>query len=202
MLKKIKTKIINIVWRKKNRHNKTFMFNLFPINKVTIGKETYGPLDVKTWGTKGEYLSIGNYCSIAEGVKFVLGGEHRYDTLMTYPFKVLKFKTEIAEAISKGEIVIEDDVWISMDVIILSGVRIGQGSIIGAGTVVAKNIPPYSIVVGNPARVIKKRFSDEIIECLLNLDFSKIKFDKIPLFDLYSQIETVEDVEKIIKYIS
>lgn len=107
------------------------------------------------------------------------------------------------EALSKGNIIIEDDVWIGQGAIILSGVTIGRGSVIGAGAVVAKDIPPYSIVVGNPGKVIKKRFSDEIIEKLMKVDYSKLDENKIKynIDLLYTEINE-NNVDEIINMIN
>ncbi len=160
-------------WRKINEHNNTFPVNKFSIESVIVGKYSYGPLNVFCWGAENEKLIIGNYVSIASSVKFLLGGNHNINTFSTYPFKV-KFLGKENEAWSKGPIVVEDDVWIGMNSLILSGVKIGQGSIIGAGSVVAKNIPPYSIAVGNPCKVIRKRFDCAIINELLKINFDNI----------------------------
>lgn len=195
--------IINLVkfkkkWRKNNTHNYTVAKNIFNINVVDVGKMTYGHLEVHCWGSQNEMLSIGNYVSIASGVKFLLGGNHYYNTFSTYPFKV-KVMGEFIEAYSNGPIVIEDDVWIGTDVIILSGVKIGKGSVIAAGSVVVKDIPAYSIVGGNPAKVIKSRFDDNIVAKLSEIDFSKIdnNFIKNNIDCLYSQLNE-ETLEKII----
>lgn len=160
-------------WRNRNSHNMTYAMNIFPIDCVQVGKMTYGPLEVHTWGASNEKLEIGHYCSIAEGVKFILGGNHYYHTFSTYPFKVMVMKEE-KEAWSKGPIVIGNDVWIGMDSMILSGVTIGQGAVIAAGSVVTKDVPPYAIVGGNPAKVIKYRFEPQIIDRLLKIEFSNI----------------------------
>ncbi|RDI90821.1 hypothetical protein Ob7_07110 [Thermosipho africanus Ob7] len=160
-------------WREKNKHNETNPVNLFPIDIVKVGYYSYGPLEVYSWGAKNERLEIGNFVSIASGVKFILGGNHTIDTFSTYPFKV-KFLGEKTEAWSKGPIIVEDDVWIGMDSMILSGVKIGKGAIIAARSVVVKDVPPYAIVAGNPAKIVKYRFKDEIIQKLLNVDLLKL----------------------------
>ena len=131
-------------------------------------------LNVKSWGSENEGLEIGNYVSIASDVIFILGGNHYTKTITTYPFKVMYFNETIPEALSKGKIIIEDDVWIGMNSLILSGVKIGKGAVIGAGSVVSKHIPPYAIAVGNPCKVIKYRFSEAIMEKV-----NKIKFENI-----------------------
>ncbi|MDK0917013.1 CatB-related O-acetyltransferase [Clostridium perfringens] len=100
-----------------------------------------------------------------------MGGNHRYDTLSTYPFKV-KLGIESIEAYSNGKIFVEDDVWIGMNSIIMSGVKIGKGAVIAAGSVVTRDIEAYSIVGGNPCRLIKYRFERDIIEVVKEIDLS------------------------------
>lgn len=173
----IKSKIEFIIlkkqWRDRNKHNFTSITKTFDIEKVSVGKMSYGPLEVYDWGSDNEKLSIGNYVSIASGVKFILGGNHYYNTFSTYPFKVMCLGEE-REAYSNGPIVINDDVWIATDSIILSGVNVGKGAVIAAGSVVVKDVPPYSIVGGNPAKVIKYRFEQNIIDKLMKIDISLI----------------------------
>lgn len=99
-----------------------------------MGNYTYGPLNVYQYAKEDVGLSIGNFCSIAEGVLFMLGGEHDYLKLSTYPFKA-KFMG-VDEATSKGGIIVEDDVWIGEKAIIMSGVKLKRGTVIAAGSVV------------------------------------------------------------------
>lgn len=172
MFNDIRVYLKNKKWRKLNKHNKTKMANVFDMSKVEVKNYSYGPLFVETFGLESEKLSIGNFCSIAYGVKFLLGGEHDYKKVSTYPFHVHVFHDGV-DAISKGHIVIKDDVWIGYNSLILSGVEIGQGAVIAAGSVVTKDIPPYAIAAGVPARVIKYRFDKEIIAELLKIDYSK-----------------------------
>lgn len=160
-------------WRKLNPQNSTTPNNLFDLNKVSVGRYTYGPLNVRMWGAENEELLIGDLCSIAEDVIFVLGGNHEYRKISTFPADV-KFKGRTHEAYSNGPIIVADDVWIGMRSLILSGVHLGQGSVIAAGSVVTKDVPPYAIVGGNPAKIIKYRFKTEVIEKLIKIDFSKI----------------------------
>ncbi len=161
--------LFRIKFRLLNKHNYVIPENVFPIEKVKIGKYSYGPLTVYAWGTESEELRIGNFVSIATGVKFILGGNHRLDTISTYPFKKIFMGYKI-ESLSKGPIVVEDDVWIGTDSLILSNVRIGKGAVIGAGSVVSKDVPPYAIVVGNPARVVRYRFSEDLINKLVSIN--------------------------------
>lgn len=192
-----KKHILQKKFKKINSHNQTWMKNIFDINKVIVGKGTYGPLEVRCYGNDKEKLIIGNYCSIAHGTKFILGGEHNYKVFSTYLFKK-KFNISGNESITKGEIILEDDVWIGENSLILSGVKIGQGAVIGAGSIVSKNIPPYAIYAGN--KVIKYRFSDEIINKLLQIDFDKLDENKIRdnIDLLYTEINE-KNVDQIIK---
>lgn len=184
-------------WRKLNRNNKTVPKNIFPIEKVSVGKNTYGTIEIQTYGVKDSKLEIGNFVSIAPGVKFLLDGNHEINTFTTYPFKVMFLKEKV-EAYTKGPIIVKDDVWIGTDALILSGVVIGQGAIIAAGSVVTKDIPPYSVVGGNPAKIIKYRYSKEIIEEMIKFDWSKIETFKIDEIkkELYSPL-TLDLLKKI-----
>lgn len=172
----IKLVIVKKKWRYKNKNNYTSAANVFDIRNVHVGKMSYGPIEVHQWNANNEALIIGNYVSIAEGTKFILGGNHNISTFSTYPFKAIIMK-QGNEAWSKGKIVVNDDVWIGMDAIILSGVTIGKGAVIGARSVVTKNVPPYAIVAGNPARIVKYRFNQDIIDKIINIDFDKIDYE-------------------------
>jgi acetyltransferase-like isoleucine patch superfamily enzyme len=176
-------------WRKANPHNYTSVGNHFPINKVSVGVGTYGKLNVKTYGNENECLKIGLYCSIAADVKFLLGGEHSYKSISTYPFEKF-FCNKKENTITKGPIIIDDDVWIGENSIILSGVKIGQGAVIGAGSIVAKDIPPYGIYING--KVSKFRFSEAIIEKLVQIDFSKLKEEKI-IKNINKLYESIDD---------
>jgi acetyltransferase-like isoleucine patch superfamily enzyme len=135
-----------------------------------IGRYSYGNPKIMSGG-EGAVLKIGSFCSFASGVKIFLGGEHRIDWVTTYPFNVLweRGKHLKGHPKTKGDVIIGHDVWIGADAIIMSGVTIGHGAVIGARAVVAKDVEPYAVVVGNPARVIKKRFDDVTIQQLLEI---------------------------------
>ena len=123
----------------------------------------------------GDKLIIGKFCQIGAGVEFIMNGaNHFMKGLTTYPFNIFskdlqKFTPSLDKMPIKGDTVIGNDVWIGQNVTILPGVHIGDGAVIGANSVVGSDIPPYTIAVGNPCRVIKKRFDDKTIEKLLNL---------------------------------
>jgi len=139
---------------------------------VEIGKWTY------VWGDSKIYVfsfkdtvKIGKFCSIADGVKILSGGEHGHRMrVANYPIRahMLNIKS-YPDALSRGPVVIGNDVWLGSHALILSGVNIGDGAVVGAGAVVVKDIPPYAIVVGNPAKIIGYRFSEEIIMKLLEI---------------------------------
>ena len=115
-------------------------------------------------------LVVGKYCSIAEGVQFILGGNHPLDHATTFPLSKMSGRTTVSDGpFSRGDIVIGSDVWIGKDATILSGVTIADGAIVGACAVVASDVAPYSIVAGNPARLIRQRFSEEIIAQMIRL---------------------------------
>src|SRR4030095_4728392 len=119
------------------------------------------------WNNTNEKIRIGNFVSIANEVIFMLGGSHNMNFLSTYPFKTKLRNGDNDIPISKGPIVIEDDVWIGTRSTILSGVTIEKGAVIAACSVVTRNVPPYSIVAGNPAKVIKYRFDDHVREYMI-----------------------------------
>ena len=135
-----------------------------------IGRGTYGTPRIRSW-REGPTLRIGSFCSIAANAQIFLGGEHRTDWVTTYPFS--QFWEEARHIPGhpriKGDVVIGNDVWIGSDAIILSGVTIGDGAVIGAGAVVSRSVPPYAVVIGNPAQVVRNRFDDATIERLLAL---------------------------------
>lgn len=136
-----------------------------------IGKYSYGVPRVVFPDGK---LKIGKFCSIAWNVTIYLGGNHRLDRIALYPFSPLDGRWPEAAGLekpltTKGDVTIGNDVWIGSDVIILSGVTIGDGAIIGAGSVVTGDVEPFTVVAGNPAKFITKRFSDEVIEKLLEV---------------------------------
>ena len=113
-----------------------------------------------------------------------------FRSISSYPYRVW-ITNEKQEGVSKGNIIVDDDVWIGFRSTILSGVHIGQGAIVAAGSVVTKDVPPYAIVGGVPAKVIKYRFSPEMIEELLKVDYSKLTKEMIEehIEDLYAELK-------------
>ena len=184
-------------WRMANAHNRTTVTGDFDIRRVSVGRGTYGELDVEIFDEGDSRLEIGHYCSIGPDVHFILASEHPYDRLSTFPFKV-KLGFAACEATSKGSIVVGDDVWIGLGAIIGSGVKIGQGAVIAAGSVVVKDVEPYAIVGGNPARHIKYRFGESVRSRLMRIDFSRLDegraADWLALMDMSVDETTVERV--------
>lgn len=173
IINKLKYPIKKIYWRIINKNNLTFMTRDFDLKKVKIGEGTYGPLSIYYFGNPNERLEIGKYCCIGPNVTFLLGGEHNYKNKSNYPFKEVEEKIGYSD--TKGPILIDDDVWIGYGVIILSGVKIGKGAVIAAGSVVTHDVEPYSIVGGNPAKLIKYRFDEKKIKELLEEDISNMR---------------------------
>ncbi len=125
-----------------------------------------GSPHIHTWAETST-LTIGAFCSFAQGSKILLAAEHRTDWITTYPMPFLVPGLDSKEGVgTKGDVVIGNDVWVGMDAMILSGVTIGDGAVIGAGAVVTKDVEPYAIVAGNPARLIRHRFAPEVCKAL------------------------------------
>lgn len=137
-------------------------------SRVFVGRGTYGRPEII--GVTREDLYIGSFVSISEGVVIVLAN-HNSSGVSLYPFSnvdwlkdtFLKIQNPDKHAVSKGPVVIGNDVWLGRNCIILAGVNIGDGAVIGAGAVVSRDVPPFAVVVGNPSRVVKFRLSDKQI---------------------------------------
>lgn len=173
VINRVKLRLMKSEWRENNQHNDTAAVNRFPMEKISVGSHTYGSIRFETWGAENEALIIGSFVSIAPEVIFLGGGNHKLNIFTTFPFEV-KFQNKVSEAISNGPIIVEDDVWIGQGAFILSGVKLGQGAVIAAKSVVVKDVPPYAIVGGNPAKIIRYRFTENQIKKLVELDYSKI----------------------------
>lgn len=155
------------------------------MSKVILDKYSYIVGNIKNTFPVSD-LIVGKFCSIASGLTVMLGGNHATNLVMTTNFVNIISGTFAGLpnpypllGLSRGDIVIENDVWIGQDVTIMSGVKISNGAIIGTAAVVAKDVPPYAIVVGNPSRVIKYRFSQDIIDRLLKIAWWNWPIEKI-----------------------
>lgn len=145
-------------------------------NLLNIGKFTYGVENIDFHYYKGSEnsITIGKYCSFAPGITIILGGIHPTDWVSLYPFRIqwnLKGAYHDGMPTTRGPVEIGNDVWVGTNVTILSGVSIGSGSIIAANSVVTKDVVPYSIVGGNPAKLIRRRFSLENINKLMEIQW-------------------------------
>ncbi len=133
----------------------------------------------------GDKLIIGKFCMIASGVTFIMGGaNHKMDGITTYPFSIFgkgweKVIPTLDELPLKGDTVIGNDVWIGSRVTIMPGIHIGDGAIIATNSTVTKNVEPYAIVGGNPAKEIRKRFPDDKIRELLEVQWWNWDIQKI-----------------------
>ena len=151
----------------------------------------------------GDRLIIGKFCQIAAGVEFVMNGaNHQMNAVTIFPFYTLQGWNMKAPALSdlpiKGDTVIGNDVWIGQNATIMPGVYIGDGAIIGANSTVAGEVQPYTIIAGNPARLIRKRFDDEMIDLLERFAWWDRPIDEI---NALIPILTSSDLEKVRKEI-
>jgi virginiamycin A acetyltransferase len=172
-----------------------YIKNIVKSKNIVIGDYTYysDPVDPTGFESRvthhydfmGDKLVIGKFCAIAKGVEFVMNGaNHRMNAVTTYPFSLFangweKCTPEISDLPYKGDTVIGNDVWIGQNATIMPGVHIGDGAVIAANATVAKDVPPYCIAGGNPAKVIRKRFDDETVGFLLELKWWDWPAEKI-----------------------
>ena len=173
---------------------------------INVGRFTYGHGNVKIlqWG-EGAALTIGSFCSVASDVTVFLGGNHRLDWATTFPFGHIFIEelggTEIkGHPTTKGDVVIGHDVWIGHSTTIMSGVSIGSGAVIAANSTVVKDVMPYEVVGGNPAKVIRSRFGKEITDLLLTLEWWNLPLDVIKVINKDLSVEpTVESLTSLIQ---
>ncbi len=168
-------------------HTSCFIKNVITAPNISVGDYTYydDPVDpagfeknnvLFNWPEFGDRLIIGKFCSIACGTQFIMGpANHRTSSVTTYPFAVFggewaeRVPSHLSQLPFKGDIIVGNDVWIGRNSVILPGVTIGDGAIVAAHSVVARDVEPYTVVDGNPARFLKKRFREELIQLLLQL---------------------------------
>ncbi|MDO4314527.1 MAG: CatB-related O-acetyltransferase [Oscillospiraceae bacterium] len=164
-----------------------FLKNVITAPNIQVGDYTYydDPADptgfeknnvLFNWPVFGDRLIIGKFCAIASGVRFIMGpANHRTGSVTTYPFNVFggawaeNTPPHLEQLPFKGDTVVGNDVWIGRNSVILPGVRIGDGAIVAAQSVVTRDVAPYTVVGGNPARLLKNRFDGELTELLLRL---------------------------------
>lgn len=187
-----------------------FIKNTISRNNINVGDYTYysdenGAENFEHHVTHhyeflGDKLIIGKFCAIGKGIEFIMNGaNHRMCSVTTYPFNIMgngweKCTPALDDLPLKGDTVVGNDVWFGQNVVVMPGVHIGDGAIIATNSVVTKDVPPYHIVGGNPCKIIKKRFDDELIEHLLHLKWWDWSSEKI-----FTNLETLcsGDLSKI-----
>ncbi|MHC1723106.1 MAG: CatB-related O-acetyltransferase [Aminipila sp.] len=201
----------NKIYPRSNDNQTIYLKNVITRQNIKVGDYTiyndfyHDPRDFEKNNVLYQYpinndnLIIGKFCSIACNAKFLMtSGNHTMKSLSTYTFPIFYEEwdldvSHITEAWdNKGDIVIGNDVWIGYDAVIMSGVKIGDGAIIGTRAVVTNDVPPYTIVGGIPAKVIKKRFSDDIISKLLNIKWWHWSSEKIQANIQYIQSGNID----------
>ncbi len=185
----------NTIYPIKNYTKLIFLKNFVKASNIIVGDYTYfddcrnGPEQFEEYNVLYNYdfskvkLVIGKFCAIAAETRFVMTGDHKLDGISTYPFPIFQQGWEnvfnIFDLPVKGDIIVGNDVWFGYDSLIKGGVKIGDGAVIATRAVVVKDVPPYAIVAGNPAKVVKMRFDDKTIERLLHISWWEWDIEKI-----------------------
>jgi len=176
-------KLLNLNFKIQGQEQQDYYYDMQnnpKYSKYSVGQYSYGDPLIFKWD-KDATLKVGKFCSIASNVTILLGGNHRGDWITTFPFSAIfdEFKHIPGHPSTKGDVIIGNDVWIATGALILSGVNIGDGAIVAARSVVTKDVEPYAVVGGNPAKQIKTRFSKDEIQKLLKIKWWDWKIDKI-----------------------
>jgi|LauGreDrversion4_2_1035121.scaffolds.fasta_scaffold12789_2 acetyltransferase-like isoleucine patch superfamily enzyme len=155
---------------------------------IVVGRHTYGyeAVQIKTWTRNNCVIRVGAFCSFGNNIRFFIDGNHRLDLFSSYPFFRLDKKFPVT-SYGKYDPIIGNDVWISNDCTIFSGVTIGDGAVIAGQSVVTKSVPPYAIVGGNPAKIIRYRFDEKTIQ-----DFLRLKWWDLPDSVILSQLVPIQ----------
>jgi virginiamycin A acetyltransferase len=172
-----------------------FIKNTVKSPNIVIGDYTYydDPEDSENFERNvlyhfpfiGDRLVIGRYCALAKGVKFIMNGaNHKLSGFSTYPFQIFaggweKVMPQPGDLPYRGDTVVGNDVWFGYEALVMPGVQIGHGAIVASSSVVVSDVPPYAIVGGNPARVVKMRFSPPIVDALLSIAWWDWPIDKV-----------------------
>jgi len=202
----------NLVYPMKDYNKLVFLKNFVKASNIIVGDYTYfddfryGPDKFEEYNVLYNYdfskvkLIIGKFCAIAAEVKFIMTGDHKLDAISTFPFPIFQHGWESAYDIKdlpvKGDIIIGNDVWMGYDSLIKNGVSVGDGAIIAARAVVVKDVPPYAVVAGNPAKVVKMRFDEKTIEQLLQIAWWHWDIEKI---NKHLKLICDLDVERLIE---
>lgn len=194
-----------------------FIKNMITAPNILVGDYTYydDPDDptafernnvLFNWPEFGDKLIFGKFCAIASGTKFIMGSaNHRTSSISTYPFAVFggawaeNIPPHLEQLPRKGDTIIGNDVWIGRESVIMPGVTIGDGAIVAAYSVVVKDVAPYTMVGGNPAKVIKKRFDEDLTQLLLQLKWWDFEPEKLADFLPVLCNSDLLSVKKIIK---
>ncbi|MCP5362976.1 MAG: CatB-related O-acetyltransferase [Rickettsiaceae bacterium] len=172
----------DVVYPIENWYRTCFLKNIITNPQIIVGDYTYydDTEDVYNFEKNvlylfdfiGDKLIIGKFCQIASGVRFIMNGaNHAMGGISTYPFEVFgkSWSNTLSNDLNKGDTVIGNDVWIGNSATIMPGIKIGHGAIIGTNTLVTKDVAPYTIVGGNPGKLIRNRFDQQTIDFLLEL---------------------------------
>lgn len=183
------------IYPRKDDEKLVFLKNFVKAQNIFVGDYTYfddrryGPDKFEEYNVLYNYdfskvkLIIGKFCAIAAETRFLMTGDHKLDAISTYPFPIFQNGWETAYNIAdlpvKGDIIVGNDVWFGYDCLIKGGVTIGHGAIIASRAVVVKDVPPYAIVAGNPAKIVKMRFDDKTTGRLLQIAWWDWNIEKI-----------------------
>lgn len=203
----------NLIFPIKNLDSITYVKPSIKNPNIIVGDFTYfADKDFEKHVThlyewNGDKLIIGKFCQIAAGVEFIMNGaNHQMNAVSTYPFYIFGTWEQTApdkkDLPLKGDTIIGNDVWIGQNVTILPGVQIGDGAIIGASSVVGSNVEPYTIFAGNPAKPIRKRFDDELIQIMQKLKWWDKSIEEInsliPILTCSDLNKVKEELKKLV----
>lgn len=194
-----------------------FIKNVITAPNISVGDYTYyddpvAPLDFERNNVLfncpefEDRLMIGKFCSIASGTRFIMGSaNHRISSVSTYPFSVFggawteNVPPHLSQLPFKGDTVVGNDVWLGRECVIMPGIHIGDGAIVAAYSVVTRDVEPYTVVGGNPARFLKRRFSQDLIDLLLQLRWWDFPPEELADFLPVLCNENLEEVKEIIR---